>query len=311
MSGQAQVALLADGKRLHLHHGPIDIVAQAFGDPASCRRAYRKAADRFCTILAELVEELALLRRPVAKEATPVHGAVARRMVAAVWPHRKTFVTPMAAVAGAVADEVLAAMIPGCPLDRAYVNNGGDIAWHLAPGQRLRAGIVANQDMPAIDGAVELEHGMPARGMATSGWRGRSCSLGIADAVTVLAASAAEADAAATLIANAVDCAHPSIARTPARLLRDDTDLGDLAVTVAVGPLPGASIDEALGRGVAYAKAMREAGLIFAASLALQGQSRLVQPEPPPRAALAGTSALAGSHLHGRSQCSIVDPSWP
>ena len=311
MTGQAQVALLADGRRLHLHHGPIDIVAQAFGDPGFCRRGYRQAAERFRTILAELVEELPLLRRPIGEEATPVQGAAARRMVAAVWPHRRTFVTPMAAVAGAVADEVLAAMVAGCPLAKAYVNDGGDIAWHLAPGQRLRAGIVANQDTPAIDGAVELEHGMPARGMATSGWRGRSCSLGIADAVTALAGKAAEADAAATLIANAVDCAHPSIARTPARLLRDDTDLGDLAVTVAVGPLPGASIDEALGRGVACAKAMREAGLIFAASLTLQGQSRLVQPEPPPRAALAGTSALAGSHLHGRSQCSIVDPSWP
>jgi len=311
MTGEAQVALLPDGRRLHLHHGPIDIIAQAFGDPAACRRAYHQAADRFRTILAELVAELTLLRRPIGEEGLPVEGVVARRMVDAVWPHRRTFVTPMAAVAGAVADEVLAAMLRGCPLERAYVNNGGDIAWHLAPGQRLRAGVVADQDMPGIDATVELAHGMPARGMATSGWRGRSCSLGIADAVTVLAASAAEADAAATLIANAVDCAHPSIARTPARLLRDDTDLGDLAVTVAVGPLPGASTDEALGRGVACAKAMREAGLIFAASLALQGQSRLVQPAPPPRAALAGTSALAGSHLHGRSQCSIVDPSWP
>jgi hypothetical protein len=278
VSGEAQAALLADGKRLHLHHGPIDIVAQAFGDPVSCMRAYRQAADRFRTILAELVAELALLRRPIGDAGLPVEGAVARRMVAAVWPHRKIFVTPMAAVAGAVADEVLAAMVAGCPLEKAYVNNGGDIAWHLAPGQRLRAGIVANQDMPAIDGTALLEHAMPARGMATSGWRGRSCSLGIADAVTVLATSAAEADAAATLIANAVDCAHPSIARTPASLLRDDTDLGDLAVTVAVGPLPAHLVAEALGRGVVCAVAMREAGLIFAANLALQGQSRTVQP---------------------------------
>jgi ApbE superfamily uncharacterized protein (UPF0280 family) len=305
MTGEAQVSLLADGRRLHLHHGPIDIVAQAFGDPATCRRAYRQAADRFCTILAELVAELPLLRRPIGEKGV-VEGAVARRMLAAVWPHRKTFVTPMAAVAGAVADEVLAAMLRGCPLDKAYVNNGGDIAWHLAPGERLRAGIVANQDTPAIDGMVELQHAMPARGMATSGWRGRSCSLGIADAVTVLAASAAEADAAATLVANAVDCAHPTIARTPARLLRDDTDLGDLAV--AVGPLPGRLVALALERGVVSAEAMREAGLIFAASLALQGQSRTVQPELW-RTALSGASTLAGSHLHGRSQCSI-DSSW-
>ena len=43
--------------------------------------------------------------------------------------------------------------------------------------------------------------GSPVRGVATSGWRGRSHSLGIADSVTVLAATAAMADAAATVIA--------------------------------------------------------------------------------------------------------------
>jgi ApbE superfamily uncharacterized protein (UPF0280 family) len=309
VSGEAQVVLLADGKRLHLHHGPIDIVAQAFGDAVSCRHAYRQAAERFRTILTELVAELPLLRRPMVDDGIPVQGLVARRMTAAVWPHRKTFITPMAAVAGAVADEVLAAMVQGCRLERAYVNNGGDIAWHLAPGQRLRAGIVANQDRPAIDATALLDHAMPVRGMATSGWRGRSCSLGIADAVTVLAGSAAAADAAATLVANAVDCAHPAIARTPANRLHDDTDLGDLPVTVAVGPLPGALVAQALERGAACAQAMRKAGLIFAANLALQGQSRTVQPEPPD-AAVPGANSLAVSHFSGRKPCSIVDPSW-
>jgi ApbE superfamily uncharacterized protein (UPF0280 family) len=305
MTGEAQVTLLADGRRVHLHHGPIDIVAQAFGDPASCRRAYCQAAERFRTILAELVAELALLRRPIGDAGLPVEGAVARRMVDAVWPHRKIFVTPMAAVAGAVADEVLAAMVARCPLEKAYVNNGGDIAWHLSRGQHLRAGIVANQDAPAIDATALLQHDMPARGMATSGWRGRSCSLGIADAVTVLARTAAEADAAVTLVANAVDCAHPAIARTPASLLRDDTDLGDLPVTVAVGPLPGALVDLALDRGVACANAMRAAGLIYAASLALQGQNRVVQPGMPWRSDL----AMCSQH-QGRTPCSIAEASW-
>jgi ApbE superfamily uncharacterized protein (UPF0280 family) len=302
VSGQAQAALLPDGRRLHLHHGPIDIIAQAFGEPACCGRAYRQAAERFRTILAELVEELPLLRRPVTDAGIPVLGVVARRMTAAVWPHRRTFITPMAAVAGAVADEVLAAMVRDCRLERAYVNDGGDIAWYLAPGQRLRAGVVANQDAPAIDATLELDHGLPVRGMATSGWRGRSCSLGIADAVTVLAASAAQADAAATLVANAVDCAHPAIARTPARLLHDDTDLGDLPVTTAVGPLPAHQVDEALGRGAACAEAMRAAGLIFAAYLALQGQSRVVREVQP-------WTNLAMSQ-HGGRPCSIDEASW-
>lgn len=319
MTGAPQVALLADGRRLHLQHGPIDIIAQAFGETEPCRRAYRRAVRRFGTILAELVEELALLRRPVGDAGLPVEGIVARRMVAAVWPHRATFITPMAAVAGAVADEVLGAMVQEQPPAqipaKAYVNNGGDIALHLGPGERFRAGIVANQDLPAIDAIALLHHVMPVRGLATSGWRGRSCSLGIADAVTVLAGNAAEADAAATLIANAVDCAHPAIRRSPANLLHDDTDLGDLPVTVDVGALPDQLVEQALDQGMARALGMRQAGLIVAASLLLQGRSRVVRPDLPRRPAAGLGEDDHQGHHQGRHQgtppCSIAQPSWP
>jgi ApbE superfamily uncharacterized protein (UPF0280 family) len=276
MSGRARAVLLADGRRLHLQHGPIDIIAEAFGAPAERRLAYRQAAARFAGVLDELVAELDLLRRPLGALSPPLTGAIARRMAAAVWPYRGRYVTPMAAVAGAVAEAVLAAMTAGRRLARAYVNNGGDIALHLAPGERLAAGVVANADLPALAGSVVVTHAMPVRGIATSGWRGRSFSLGIADAVTVLAADAAAADAAATIIANAVDCDHPAIARAPASHLREDTDLGDLQVTVAVGALPVQAIERALTRGAGRAEACRRAGLIVAASLMLQGQVRTV-----------------------------------
>ena len=278
MTGAAQAALLADGRRLHLQHGPIDIVAEAFGEADERRLAYRQAATRFQTILAELVAELGTLRQPVTHAGLDVEGSVARRMVAAVWPYRQYFVTPMAAVAGAVADEVLDAMCAGRRLARAYVNDGGDIALHLEPGERLRAGLVANPDAPALNGRVEIDHDMPVRGLATSGWRGRSFSLGIADAVTALASTAALADAAATMIANAVDCDNPAVSRSPAKLLRDDTDLGDLLVTVNVGPLPPPAVDRALAEGVRHAEAFRQAGLIFAANLVLQRRVRMVGP---------------------------------
>jgi ApbE superfamily uncharacterized protein (UPF0280 family) len=278
MTGGSQAALLPDGRRLHLQHGPIDIIAEAFGDAEEVRLAYGQAARRFETILGELVTELATLRLPITDAGLVVAGAVAQRMVAAVWPFRQHFVTPMAAVAGAVADEVLDAMLAGRRLASAYVNDGGDIALHLAPGERLRAGLVANPDAPALDERIEIDHAMPVRGLATSGWRGRSFSLGIADAVTVLAATAAAADAAATLVADAVDCDHPAIRRAPAKALRDDTDLGDLLVTVDVGALPARMIDRALASGVRRAAAFRRARLIFAASLVLQGRVRIVGP---------------------------------
>ena len=49
-------------------------------------------------------------------------------MVEACRPFAEVFVTPMAAVAGAVADELLAEMTAAAELERAFVNDGGDIA---------------------------------------------------------------------------------------------------------------------------------------------------------------------------------------
>jgi ApbE superfamily uncharacterized protein (UPF0280 family) len=197
-------------------------------------------------------------------------------MVDAVWPHRAVFITPMAAVAGAVADEVLAALVAGRDLVKAYVNDGGDIALHLTPGERFAAGMVADLEAPAIDGIATITAAMPVRGLATSGRGGRSFSLGIADAVTVLARDGASADAAATMIANRVDLDHPAIERRPASSLRDDSDLGDIPVTVAVGPLAPAEIDAALASGAAEAERMRKEGLIVAAALFLRGRHCLV-----------------------------------
>ena len=281
MPGEARMAMLPDGRRLHLQHGPIDIVAEAFGEEAEVRAAYRQAGACFATVLDGLVSELALLRRPLGESRPTLRGPVARRMLAACWPHRAQFITPMAAVAGSVADEVLAAMTAGRRLARAYVNNGGDIAVHLSPGTSFSAGVVNDPDRPGLDERIVLGADGPARGMATSGWRGRSLSFGIADAVTVLAESAAGADAAATLIANAVTVDHPAIEREAAATLREESDLGARLVTVAVGSLPADAGAAALDAGVAEAQAMQRAGLIVSARLALQGETRtLASPEP-------------------------------
>ena len=227
-------------------------------------------------MLDRLVDELPLLRRPAAPPRPRPAGPVARRMTAAVWPHRRMFVTPMAAVAGAVADEMLAAMTEGARLTSAYVNNGGDIAVHLAPGARLALGVVGDIAAPAIGASAVLTGESPVRGVATSGWRGRSWSFGIADAVTVLARNAAAADAAATLIANEVTCAHPAIVRAPAEEMDDNTELGRRLVTIAVGALEPDAAAAALDRGAARARRMCRAGHIVAAMLVLQGHRRVV-----------------------------------
>lgn len=266
----AVAARLSDG-RLHLQHGPIDLIVEAFGAADEVERAYRQAIGCFGDILPRLVDELPTLRRPVGDALPLLHGPVARRMAEAVWPHRAVYITPMAAVAGAVADEMLQALVRGRTLDKAYVNDGGDIAFHVAPGHELRAGIF----VAALDGVTRLTAAQPARGIATSGWGGRSFSLGIADSVTVLARTAAAADAAATVVANAVNVDHLAIERRPARELDPDSDLGDLPVTVAVGRLAPALIDEALDRGADEAHRLRVAGHIEGAALSLQGRWRI------------------------------------
>ncbi|HWA48088.1 MAG TPA: UPF0280 family protein [Dongiaceae bacterium] len=273
MSAQAS---LLPGNRLHLNHGPIDLVISADGAAREIERAYAQAAAVFPNILPELVADLPLLRTPVGEQKPAVSGIVARRMVEAVWPYRETFITPMAAVAGAVAEHVLAAMIEVADLRRAIVNNGGDIALHLAPGERMRAGVVGDLSMPHLDAMIELVSTDPVRGLATSGWRGRSQSLGIADAVTVLARNTAMADAAATMIANAVNVEDAAIQRLPAGKVRDDSDLGAIPVTVEVGPLSSAKVRQALESGADRAVELRDKNLIVAAYLQLQGQMLVV-----------------------------------
>lgn len=256
------------GGRMHFQHGPIDLILKAEGPDAA--QAFQAAWQRFRTVLEELVAELPALR----SEADPAYrfaGPVARRMRAAVIPHLPVFITPMAAVAGSVADEVLAAMLAGNSLSKAWVNNGGDIAFHLADGETADAALLSG--LPAH---IRVGSADPVRGMATSGWRGRSHSLGIADSVTVLAENAAMADAAATLIANAIDLpGHAAISRAPAESLSPDSDLGERMVTLGVGKLDARETAHALDRGHAFAETRIASGLAIAAILVLNGQSRI------------------------------------
>jgi ApbE superfamily uncharacterized protein (UPF0280 family) len=265
---------LGDG-RVHFQDGPIDLILEAFGHVQAIEAAYGAAWPRFTSILDELCAELPRLRAPAG--ALP-NGVVARRMAAAVAKfHDARFVTPMAAVAGAVAEEILDAMTSAAPLTRAYVNDGGDIALHLEPGESFAIGMVDRQDRASLFGRATIRADDGVRGVATSGWRGRSLSLGIADAVTVLAPTAAVADAAATLIANAVDIpGHPAISRAPARDLDPQSDLGERLVTTEVGRLAADEIDLALAAGATEAEHWLRAGVIEAVALRLGEASRLV-----------------------------------
>jgi ApbE superfamily uncharacterized protein (UPF0280 family) len=273
-----QSALLADGKRLHLQDGPIDLIVEAKGHAAAVRAAYDAAERRFTGLLDELCAELTALRQAADPVQCALSGVVARRMHAAVAPFAEEhFITPMAAVAGSVAEEILAAMLGAAPLERAYVNNGGDIALHLTGAAQFTVGLMDRPDRHGLMRAMTVDADGPIGGIATSGRHGRSFSLGIADAVTVLARTASQADAAATIIANAVDLpGHQAVIRCPANGLQPDSDLGARLVTRDVGLLSENEIDDALRAGAQKAQQLLVAGLIEGAALRLLGETVLV-----------------------------------
>ena len=279
MTRLPQIRVLADGRRLHLQDGPIDLIVEARGSETNVRATYEAAARRFTGLLDQLCGELALLREAADPARCRLRGTVARRMHEAVAPFAADcFITPMAAVAGAVAEEILGAMVDAAQLARAYVNNGGDIALHLADGEQFSVGLLDRPDAHGLLRTAIIRAGDPTRGIATSGRHGRSFSLGIADAVTVLAATASQADAAATVIANAVDLpGHPGIVRIPAHDLQPDSDLGARLVTRGVGALSDREIGDALEAGAACARKMLADGLIHGAALRLQGETVVVE----------------------------------
>jgi uncharacterized protein len=293
MTRQPQVGWLKDGKRLHLQDGPIDLIVEAEGSAANT--AYAAAIGRFTGLLDDLCDELALLRTAADPVRCALQGTVARRMHAAVAPFAEDhFITPMAAVAGSVAEEILDSLVQAAPLTRAYVNNGGDIALHLTDGEAFTVGLIDRPDGFGVMRTAEIRADDPARGVATSGWHGRSFSLGIADAVTVMAKTAAQADAAATVIGNAVDLSgHPAIVRCPANELQPDSDLGSRLVTRDVGFLNESEIATALEAGDARARQLLGRGLIEAVALHLKGEIRVIG-LPSNSANVLHRSSLAG-----------------
>lgn len=293
------MALTGNGERLHLQHGPIDLLIEADGPAAARSTTFAAAAARFESLLDELVAELDTLRSALTPASMPVpRGRVAMRMVEAVFPHcHEETITPMAAVAGAVADEIGEAMAGAASLRRWMVNNGGDISIGLTPGQRYTVGLVVDPRRGTVDGTIVVKGGTDVGGIATSGRHGRSFSLGIADAVTVTSHNAAAADAAATIIANKVDIGpHSAVTRVPAYEVDPDTDLGDRLVTVDVGLLTTVEVRQALDSGLARAETLVAGGSIVAAVLHLDG-SRATTASTMPMRCCAGDRTAAYTAL--------------
>jgi hypothetical protein len=272
----------------------------------------------------------------------PCQGVVAQNMwqCAAVLAHSgpNGFITPMVCVAGAVAQEMLK-NYEHESISTAWVNNGGDIALLLQPQSVVNIGLVANPDrflakahalVPndlsnqsakdinlasglGLDGQFQIHGGLTIRGVATSGWRGRSFSMGIADSVTVLARTATQADAAASIIGNAVNLDHPGILRKRACDVKDDSDLGERMVTVSVPELCDEEVAQALQLGVEEAMNLPEQSGVEYAVLCLGSQIRTISHNEGPstqfstQPTLQGPTAEFKTQIHSREEGQMRD----
>lgn len=279
-AGEGPVRVLREDLVL-VDWGPMTLTIAAWqgGRPRPVMAA--GAARAALASLAELADFQGYLKRTADRlpAGRPLPPVVERaRRAALIAPAE---LTPMAAVAGAVADQVAeAAQALGA--DKVIVNNGGDIALRLTQRTQATVGIRPpagpGEPTPPLMARLRVRAGQGVGGVATSGWSGRSFSPGLADLVTVWAGEAAIADAAATLIAGRVDVDSPAVTRAPADSLDPASDLGQRLVVTRVGPLTPEERAVALAAGQAAALALHQAGRIKGCLIALQGELALLDP---------------------------------
>ncbi len=180
---RAQARRLPDGRRLHLHDGPIDLIVEAVGAPGAVEAAYRAAAARFRFVLDELCAELPALRAPAS--AAPARFRESGRAVA--WSRRSR---PMPRTASSRRWRRLREASPTKSSRRCGRRAEEGLA-RLSRQQRRRyrslararreattVGLVDRPDRPSLFARARIAAGDGIGGIATSGAPGRSFSLG-------------------------------------------------------------------------------------------------------------------------------------
>ncbi len=259
-------------------YGPMRLSIQAWGRNGPDAALAMEAGKYSFGLLPRLVPARDLFRRDLcdfeALEANyqePLFNAMIR--AAKMSGHRD--LGPMAAVAGVVAETVMDFLREAGAV-KAIVENGGDLAIHLDPGQTAAVGVRLGLREIGPSRKLILSGDLQSSwGVCSSGLGGRSLTRGIADTALCVAASAAMADAAATALGNEATVDSPAIKQTPAEILREDTDIRGLYVTESVGELAPDEIGAALERGLAYAHRLVDSQMILGALISLGGQVRL------------------------------------
>ena len=278
------MAWLADGKRLHLKDGPVNLIIQAFGRPAEVGRAYEAGIERARALVLETAEDVPRLQAGLAPQC-----AVGARAVAAC-NEVPGALAPVTALTGAVADEVLAAMAQAGQLDRAFANNHGTVAFHLAEGQSITPNAMDWPDYPRYDARVPIVAAARSRGLAAGGWYHESFALGCVDRIYTAALTAAVAQAALGSIA-ALMVPAAGAETVPAEMLEPHNVLGGLAVYPPPQALAGDEAAAILVKGRTAAEVLIAAGTITFGLMALGEEHFLTG---PPHLSLKSILSLEG-----------------
>ena len=269
MAGDQRISI--DKDFVVAENGPLHLVIRAWSHDEFQMEAALEAARFAFACLEQVAQDLPELKQLPSESRFCPTDPVPKAMVNSVLRLGDSSLTPMASVAGAIADGVADFLLDrGCT--RVIVDNGGDLAIRLLQGETARVGLRPDLTSPKLSHILELDGRFPSYGVNTSGLGGRSFTTGIATAATVLARTSVLADAAATSVANACFVPDPQIVQIPAGRLSPDTDIPGVPVTVQVGPLPPAIVEEALSRSLALALDYAAQNLIFGAFIAAGGQ---------------------------------------
>ncbi len=260
------------GQIVLVEYGPMRLSIHAFEDEKPLIDLAVEGGRLAFRVLEDLARSLPVVRRKAHElRANEAASDVVRRMIEATQKMGAPDLTPLAAVAGAVAD-VVADFLIGQGGTKIIVDNGGDIALRLKEGNVARVGIRTDIRAKNLAYLLLISSEMSIGGVATSGLGGRSFTKGIASAATVISHDASSADAAATVIGNATNVESPNIFRCTAETIYPDTDIPKEWVTVSVGKLSLRKIERALENGLSQAYALYHRDLIQGAFIAVQGR---------------------------------------
>ncbi len=233
----------------------------------------RQAAEASVGFLEQIAAYRDRFRAPARTVPEPPKRVLAHAMWEAAILVGDRDLTPMAAVAGTIADAT-ADFLVELGATRVVVNNGGDVAVRLVAGESLSVGIRPDVNRNDVSHKVVLTAEMNVGGVCTSGLGGRSLTRGVASAATVFAGRGAVADAAATAVANATYVASRAVVRRPAEEIDPETDIKGLEITDRVGDLTESEIETALSQGISRAESLVTAGLILGACISVKGRMR-------------------------------------